>query len=572
MLRGFVSLSAVEKDSAEAYMKVIMSLVMSKEFEYKPSYMRKVNLWMARMEPFVKRFKLKKTLLTKAHKQLVAGADPNEDEDFEQSITDVVMDLKSKTPDLKEELDLTKEDLALLNDLRLIQTKGSGAASSRLSKVVTRFQDPDVNEMFIEEHDDISGETSELETLVEKYAGTPGLTLPLDTLQQWQKIAKVKGKKLDDHVRYLKLQTTLRNTMKTRLKSLVRSSGKPYLPVGEVVQALKDEGIPNTLPKDFIGMIDDAGKFYTTKGKKLLTAPSGEVRMNPEYDPKLDNTYVCRFTPFGATDSSKAYTEDYRAASKNKKFAAVTATMPKLPAMARKWRLDMKQPDTLNGKLATILEFIYTTSARPGNPGTASKGETTYATTQLQVRHVKIDETKVIVKYKGKSQSSNTGAQQHHVIHYNSSPALKLLVKNLKRYMKGKKATDSIFLVKGQGGVQKTPTSTLVTKYLRTLGGHPDFTVHKFRTSKATKMVADILKKSPFKKGGDWTEREVNQWVEEQIMDVGNELGHTSGEKVTTSTAIGNYISPEILAEFYTNLGIRPPAKIQKAIDSVKGA
>lgn len=565
MLRGFVSLSAVEKDSAEAYMKVVMALVMSYEFEYKPSYIRKVNLWMGRMDPFLKRFRLKKAPIVAAHKKLAAGVDPNEEDAFASLISDVVDDLKDKTPQMKKELDLRKEDLTLLNDLRLIHTRQSEAAFKRLSKVVTRFKDKDINQMFIEEHEDITDEKSELENLVAKYAKAPGLTLPLPTLQQWQKVAKAKGEKLKDHSRYLELRRKLNNTMKTRLKSLVRSSGKPYLPVGEVIQALKDEGIPNTLPANFIGMVDDAGKFYTTEGLKLLSAPSGEVFMNPEYRPKEDNTYVCKFIPFGSPEPSKAYTENYRASKKSKKFAAVQETMPKLNGLAKKWRADMREGSSLDGKLATILEFIFETAARPGNPNNATQGERTFGATQLQVRHITVESSRIIVKYKGKSQSSNSQAMQKHIININKSTATKLMAKNIKSYLRNKDPEDSVFQ---HGG--KLFNSTSITRYMRTLGFPQAFTVHKFRTARATKMTVDAFKKSPFKKGGDWTERQVNKWVEEQIMKIGAELGHTNNDKVTTSTAIQNYISPEILDEFYTKLGIRPPAKIQKAIDSVK--
>lgn len=223
----------------------------------------------------------------------------------------------------------------------------------------------------------------------------------------------------------------------------------------------------------------------------------------------------------------------------------------------------MKSPNTQKGMTATVLEFIFATSARPGNPGNATQGERTFGATQLQVQHMKIDTSKIVAQYKGKSQSSNTQALQKHVINYNDSAPLKLMAKNLKLYMAGKKAGDDIFVYKG-----KTLNSTAVTRYMKTLGFPDGFTVHKFRTVRATKMTADILKKSPFVKGGDWKERDVNNWVEEQLLHVGTALGHTSKDKITTSTAIGSYIEPAVLAEFYNKLGIRPPAKIQKAIDA----
>jgi hypothetical protein len=83
-------------------------------------------------------------------------------------------------------------------------------------------------------------------------------------------------------------------------------------------------------------------------------------------------------------------------------------------------------------------------------------------------------------------------------------------------------------------------------------------------------LAVDLLKNSPFKKGGDWKERDVHKWLETELLKIGAELGHMSGDKITSNTAIQNYISPEILGEFYAKLGIRPSAKVQKAIDSTK--
>lgn len=563
MLRGFVSLSAVDKDSAESYMKIIMSFIMAYHFEYDSTYRRKTNMWYARVDPFVRRFKLNRSRLEKAHKALAAGKDPENDAAFDKLIVQIIEELQAKTPEMKKELDLRREDIGILNDMRLIFTKDSDAARRRLSKAVSRFQDPDINEMFLAEHEDTSGEQSELEKLVKKYNPSGGLTLPLPILQQWQQVAKVKGAKVKDHERYLKLRSSLNKSFKSRLLTLVRSSGKNYLPLRTVVETLEAEGVPHTLPKGFVGLIDDQGKFYTTAGKKLIQAPTGEVRMNPEYDAKEDNAYVCSFLPEGAPKEARAYTEAYRAQSKQKKFAAVQDTMPKINTLAKKWRTDMKEGNTSKGVIATMLELIFDTAARPGNPGNATKGERTFGITQLQAKHFKVDDTKIVIKYKGKSQSSNTEAMQTHILNYNSSAPLKLLAKNLKGYLKNKKPTDNVFQYKG-----KNFTSTSITRYMRTLGFHKDFTVHKFRTVRATKMASDTLKKSPFKKGGSWTEREVNQWVETQMLKVGQELGHTSNDKVTSNTAIQNYIAPEILADFYGKLGIRPPAKIQKAIDS----
>jgi hypothetical protein len=82
-------------------------------------------------------------------------------------------------------------------------------------------------------------------------------------------------------------------------------------------------------------------------------------------------------------------------------------------------------------------------------------------------------------------------------------------------------------------------------------------------------MVADIIAKCDLEKGSD--ERTVQKWLEERILEVGKELGHMTNGKITANTAIQNYIDPSVISQFFDDYGvIRPNAKFQKAIDSVK--
>lgn len=556
----FISLSAVDRESAEAYMKIVMSLVMAHDFDYDSTYKRKSNLWMSKIDMFVERFKLNRSRIERAHKKMLASADPNEDSTYKELIDQIVADMHAKAPQMKKELDLRKEDLTLLNDLRLILTRGSEAAFKRLSRVVSRFRDSDINSMFVADHADTTSEQQELEKIVEKYTKKPGLTLPIPILQQWQAVAKKKGKKLADHERYLALRRTINTSFKARLQSLVRTSGKPYLPLADVMQALKAEGVPHTLPSGFVGMIDDHGKFYTTAGKKLAQAPAGEVKMNPQYDPKKDNTNVCSFMPPGGAAPALAYTEAYRSKRTAKKFDVVSQTLPKLNTLAKAWRRHMKNLDSAEGVMATLMEFIFDTSARVSSESAASQGQRTFGATTLQAKHFRINKNSITVTYTGKS-----AVKQKYVLKGTSVP-LRLLIKNLTELLSDKKGSDYVFVHKG-----KRISGQALNRFMRTLGFPAGFTVHKLRTARATQMARDILTKSKFKRGGKWKEREVNKWVEEQILKVGKELGHMSGEKYTASTAIQSYIEPKILDDFYTDLGIRPPAKIQKAIDTLRG-
>lgn len=554
----FISLSAVDRDSGIAFMKLLLAYLQADQFDYDAQFKRKLTRWMSEAEPFIKRFKIPTKDLKLVYAKLMKDIDPDDDQQMSDAIDAIAFMLNDKRKDFDKEHDLSKDDVKFLNDLRLVRLNASESALARIGQHIGRFKDPDLSTMFVTSHTDTSSEQDQLRALVKKHGGTD-LKMPTEVSKKWSEHNKKKGQKLPDHVKYLALTKTLRESFKSRLSSIVRSSGKDLLPVRTVIDKLDDEEIPHTLPFAYIGLIDDQGKFYTTAGKKLLGAPSGDIRMNINYDPKSDNGYVCEFLAPYATGVTRSYTEEFRSRAKQKKFSVVGDTLPKLGALAKKWRSQMgggvAKKETI---LATLCEFIYSTSARVGNRNAESKGIRTFGATQLQVQHFVIDDHKIVVRYQGKS-----AGKQHHIIRLDNQPN-KRMAKNLQLLMKGKGKSDSVFTFK-----DKVFTGSTVTRYMTALGFPAGFTVHKLRTARATKMARDLLKKHPFKKGTDYSDRDVSQWVEGRILEVGKELGHMSGEKYTANTAIQNYIEPEMLSEFFEKLGVRPSAKIQKAIDAV---
>jgi len=553
----FLSLSSIERASADAYMKLMLALALSYEFDYDQNFYRKMTAWRKAAEPFMKQFRIKTKDLDIAYRNIIANKGPENDVTHESTV-EAFREMQLAKPKFEKELDLTRDDLRFLNDMRLVALKDSEQAKIRIAKELSRFNDPDFNSMFAEDHESTEDVQKELKALVQKFGKVSGLIMPTTVLESWQEYAKNRGKKLPQHERYLELTRTLRESYKKRLRSLILSSDKPYLPVSDVIRTLDSEGVPHNLPSNFIGNIDAEGKFYTTSGKRLLQAPSGDVLMNPEYDPKKDNSYVCSFTPAFAQAPTRAYTENYRSSAKQSKFDVVMEALPLIPAAAKKWRSAMAKPNTKAGILATLAELIYETSARVSSKVAMTGGERTFGATTLQVQHIKFSDSVINIVYTGKS-----AGKQHHVIKL-TTPALKRLAANLKIYCIGKAKTDPVFEYK-----DRTVTGTAVSNYLRTLGLPDGFTVHKFRTIRATEMANDVLKACPFKKGGQWTDKQVHQWVEGEILKVGIALGHMSGEKYTANTAIQNYVDPGILKAFYDKLGIRPNPKIQKAIDSI---
>lgn len=553
----FYSLSAVNKDSVVAFTKLAVLLGMSFQYEYNADTRRRMNQWLDEAEPFLKRFKFPRKELNDAVRGLVANRDPNQDQKLDDAITEFMWCLYDHKKLFHSELDIPKIMLDLLDRIRLYVLKGSDNAFNFLAKNVSELREPALSKIFVHEETDTSDTQSALKKLVAKYSKTGGMIMPADQLAKFVEHNKSKGKRHPDHDNYLAYRRELNAALKARLATIVRESGKPYLPMVDVIKRLKAEKVYNELPVTFVGNIDDQGRFYTTAGKRIAVTISGEVRMNPSYDPKTDNGYVCEYTPPFAQAPTRAYTVDFKQERVEKKYNVVGQVIGKLDTLTSKWLKDLrKAPKTRESCLAVLCELIYETTARVGNDRAATDGKQTYGATQWRVKHIKLTATRCDIKYPGKS-----GVIQHHVIHFNT-PRLKLLADKLPGFLAGKKPDDYFIDFKG-----KPLTSNSINYYLKYLGFPDGFTIHKLRTARGTELAYQILQKAPFDKGAD--AKAVNTWVENEMLKVGKELGHISGEKVTASTAIANYIDPTVLDDFYRKLNVRPSAKIQKAIDQI---
>lgn len=555
-----ISLSAVQKDSVVAFLKLLATLYVSYDTKLTAEQQRRLNMWHRDAGEFIKKFKLTK-VANDAVRLVAAGKDPNKHDPTDDAISDLLLSMKDNAALMEKETDISRPQLALLKDFRLAHF-GSESAAKRLLRGVAAIGDPQVTKFFTHDVSDVDTGSmyKKLSTLVKKHGGVSGYIMPTEVLEKWQAHFKAKGTKVAAHTEYLALRREVNDIFKKALANMVRASGKPYLPLRDVIAEMKAQGVVHNLPTGFVGNIDDLGKFYTIGGRRLLQAPSGEVRMNPKYDDAEDNAYVCEFTPPFAQNPTRGYTESFRQGAKAKKFDVVAEVMPKLGQLTKKWLPDLRQVGKKKeGTLATLCEFIFDTSARVGNKNAATAGERTFGATQLLVKHFKFNATGCTVTYIGKS-----GGRQQHKLKFTSVRG-RQLGEALRKFAEGKAPSEPMFTFNGA-----QVSGAMINSYLRSLGFPRAFTVHKLRTARGTEMAMSLLKNAPFKKNDGTKPQVIHKWLETEILKIGAELGHMSGEKVTANTAIQNYISPEILAEFYTKLGVRPSAKIQKAIDSVK--
>src|SRR5690606_3396973 len=131
------------------------------------------------------------------------------------------------------------------------------------------------------------------------------------------------------------------------------------------------------------------------------------------------------------------------------------------------WLPDLRSAGkTKEGMLATTCELVYQTSARIGSKNAKTGGETTYGMTTLHLRHIDLNDKRIIIKYIGKS-----AGQQKHTIKFNSQRG-QLLHTALTKFKLGKKPADYLL---SHGG--KVATSATLNKYLQELGFPAGFTI-----------------------------------------------------------------------------------------------
>lgn len=560
MFERYMALSAVNRDSCIAFLKTLAMLYQSYEHKYKPAHQRYLNVVASQSQDFVRQFKLTKEF-DAAVKSVVAGANPVRDDKADLLISNLMEKIKEFRPKFHAETDISSVELTMLNDFRLAHLNNSEAAIKRLYKNINYLGEPKIAKLFVSESNDIdvSKTYAAHDKLLAKLGGAATGAVPTEVAEKWQAHFKNTGERLKDHKNFLAYNKVIRESAAAGLAQIVRNSGELLMRTRDAAAALDKLGIRHSIPKGFVGYVDSSGQYFTNEKRPLaVKGMSGVVVMNPEYDAKNDIGYVCTHEPPNAVSVYRVYTANYVANSKRTKFEASSIVTTKLATLTKKWVPDLSAADEGERKIATICELLYETSARVGSKSGSTKGEQTFGISSIQVRHVRQLQNGYSITYLGKS-----GQRQRHVIK-GTSARLRQAVAALSDFIEGKKGKDYVF-----DNSRGTPiTGTAIKKYLVSLGFPSAFKVHMLRTIRGTAEAKKLLAKSKFKPGGKWKESDVHKWVEGEMVKIGGILGHASNGKVTSSTAIDSYIDPTILQEFYDNLGIRPNAKIQKAIDA----
>lgn len=546
--------AASETGGADALLKFLIAFLKADEYDYGTNFRTKLKQWEPKARKFLETHGMIRTF-NRPIELVIAGEDVSSDK-YAQLIKNCFDKLKEKKKVFEKDTTLTRQQLGLLNDVRLAYN-GSESAAKRLMGIAGYFKDSHISQMFMHEDDDVQETTQDslyarLEEHVKKYGKVKGNVMPETVLTTWREKAKEIGSNLPQHQEYLDMRRQRKAIYDKAIANIVRASGNHTVDVKEIQEKLGN--IQNDIPKWFVGQMDDKGNYYTSDGLQLLNKPVGTGTMNKSYVPG-STVYYCQYKAPFAQNTTNVYTIAARTEGRVESFGIIQSMLPDLDKYVKKWLPDLsKGPGTQRGVCAAICEVIYQTSARIGSTRAATAGETTYGISTLLRKHLNWNDRRVIMTYAGKK-----AGQQKHVIKFDSQRT-EMLHASMAKCIEGKKPPEYIFTFRG-----KPIGNSTINNYLRELGFPEGFSIHKFRKLRGTGMAKILMDKCPL--GPRSKDAVVNKWITDQCLKIGKELGHMSGESITATTAIANYIDPSVFAPVFEKTGTRPNNMIQKAMD-----
>src|SRR5690606_2027486 len=306
-----VSLSA-NKDSVDSVLRLLVALYRAADFNYGPNFLNKAKKWAVEAQPFFEQFKMVR-VSKKPLDLLLSGRDVSElpHSTYVKALFD---NFKEKKKNIERDLGITKQQLSMMNDLRLAYN-GSESAAKRIMANASMLRDSHISKMFLHDDDHVvdTHQRSLYERLqqhVLQYGKVQGVVMPEEVLQKWREEAKKIGSNLPQHQAYLDMRRERKAIYDKVIANIVRSSGQPHMDVSEV--RAKMGSVQHDMPAWFVGRIDDKGNYYTVAGRQLMSKPVGEGRMNPKYDPETDNGYVCQYKAPFAQNFTTVTTVDFR--------------------------------------------------------------------------------------------------------------------------------------------------------------------------------------------------------------------------------------------------------------------
>lgn len=544
-------------DATDALCKLMVaSIYYHMKRKLDPTITTNMMKWLSSSEPLFKKFGIDKNactaILNGIKRKINSG-------DLDDPMYELAQSIRENYADLNLENSLSREQLVLLKSCARWMIDESESALANIAKYVGSLNDDFLRKLFITRVDNtkVKNVFSQLEALVLKLTGHSGTVI---TTVEKEKI------NAEDYKQYLQLKAQIKNNYINIVMGLIRKSGKRLLDSNIVADAIAQSGLPQKVPTGFVGKIDELFNFYTADGDKLSlrgVAPGSVIEMNPKYKKMLsapDNeTYVLRIIPKGKNilDANRIYTDKHNNAKAIGKDQKIQKTASNLSSVLVKMRRGLVSKDTKVAMIATILELVWTTLFRIGTLGNATNGEPTYGVSTLVRENVTFKGTACTIKFKGKS-----GVPHKAVIKRGADKHLNLAISNLKTFWEATEPGQNIFKT------TKQVKAVDVNKYLATCGAH--INVHGFRRLRGTDIAQEVIDQCPLLKG-ETSQKEAEDYIKQVVgVKVGTALNHRTGitesseGKITSTTAIANYIPKDLLSKFFVNLGLRVPEFVRK--------
>lgn len=472
-------------------------------------------------------------------------------------------EVKETFQDFRANERFTSQEIELLRALGAYLRTDSDIAFQKIKKFAGLMNNPFISKRMAPKVGNQKKSSNGLRALIRKMVGRDDTALTKDEADI------VKETQPDMYKQYMAYRKEHNQVWRDAMVSYVRQSGHSTVPYEELIEYLMGNGIQHMLPIGFTGMVDDQGRLYTNDGHRIDGVPSvvnfPTISMNTKYGKPGAEHYVFQAIRPNGGPGPYFYTADFKKAASRAKFEKVADLAPKINSMQKQWFQLVKKfnPQDVRCVAATILELLYEFSARIGSKGNAAGGKSTYGISTLLVRHVAVDSSgNMVIRYLGKDQVKFV----HKLM--KSDPQQRFVIANIMHLMNGKQPRDRLFTVASPTGRLKPVGGATANQLFRSMGAPAGVTVHKLRTFRGTAIFKELMEK--VFDGGRLpkTEQAANLLFNKMAMAVGKALNHVrrgaNGATVTGTTALANYISPDIQIAFWRQLGFRPPKSLEK--------
>lgn len=527
-------------------------------------FKKDIVAWHERLVPLYDQLKMTKGVrqaLDKLVQQMLSGTPPTND--AEGWMEQVGLFLHAADPRLDRMTEIKRNTLKFIRlNVRFFRT-GNNPAYQALLKGAT-----DIHEKFGSDviDEDIPSQLADAHVLIdtiEKLTGRRDIKLTEEEKE------KFRVENPAEYQTILASKRAIVDVAKMFVRSMIRKAGGMLL-YSQMLEEFKANYIFHDWPKaeGWDGYVDEAGKLYTMQKKEIKGKPGFTIEGNPEYNPKRDDTFVF-FCVTSMGNKQYFYTVEALRDWKEERFSDVDDFVPMVEKVRDGWLHDLKNQKHKIQVLACLCELIYWASARIGALKNNVRGERTFGISTIQGRHVSKVGSDLVIDYMGKM-----AHRQVHKLRPVTSEQ-KLVARMVLDWAEQAGEDGAVFdLVENRHSTP--PTNSTVNAYFKSKGAN--VTVHKLRHARATIIMDRLLKDKKacpyfrYKSDGTReliqarkpTQSEAEALYKTLATEVGRELGHTAGEKITPMTAVNAYVNPSMTLAFFADLGLRTPSWAEK--------